>query len=388
MPKLCKNGNPLIISYRYKIAAKVLAQTNGLKLDKKFENNLDKLFNTKDIHLGLKKEFKGKVIWTTTKVTSLVAAVWVGISGLAGFTNATITGATAAEKSSDSSIVGENQSYNTNQYSDAIQETINIQDSTESILETDTQNISSDPASLPISANSKINTYADAGKDFMQKLGEIYEYNTGKKPDINLSSLGLKNIGYAQTTIYKVTIGDQVYRFSSMSTYPSNNMYLEQVLNTIEGAEVTKYTGDIAYISQDGETSNAICDSFGNPVKSGNILGPGEIYNQSYLNWSRNNGYDTSSLSDSALMAYYLMNNNAQDPELSKALGYLVPLAKQIDETFLTEKSDSYTVQLYASMAQEIADDFNSSTMSQGSQTYDDSYDLDTNSDYDYDDER
>lgn len=387
MPRLCKNGNPLIISYRYKIAAKVLAQTNGLKLDKKFENNLDKLFNTKDIHLGLKKEFKGKVIGAITKATSLGAAVWLGISSLAGFANATITGATAAEKDdTPPAHVDENSNYNKDQYSEAIEKTIETNNPTEPILETVSQSITTDNNELPISNSTKISDYTDAGKDFMQKASEIYKYNTGE--DIDLSSMGLKNIGYAETTIYTATLGDEVYRFSGMSTNGSNNTYLENVLASL-GANVTKSNGHITYITSDGETSIAICDSSGNPVKSGNIMNSNGMYKQKFISAAKNdleeNGIDIEGMTDEQFMAYYLFYNNDQNENLSRALGPLVPLARQMNDTFITKKTDPYTIQVYADLSNKIGNDFNDSTKSKGDQTYDTDYTTDTSSDHDYD---
>ena len=383
--KMTKNRASRLLS-DYRKDAEKLAREKGI-LTEAFSEKLGNTFQLKTLISGIKDLKKQTFASKGKKIAALT-----GLGGLVGggFSVANAFASTAATidpiniPETSPAYVDSNFDYES-QYPDYVQETANldVQNTTEPNIEI------VDSAKLPISNSINIKSYTDAGKDFMQKAAEIYKYNTGA--DIDLSYLGLKNIGYAETTIYTATLGDQVYRFSGMSTEASNNINLENALTSL-GAEVTKTNGNIVYITPDGEKSIAICDSKGNPVKSGNVMGNGGMYNQQFIASAKadleENGIDTEGMSEQEFIGYYLLSNSDQNEELSRAIAPLVPLARQMENTFRTDKSDSYTVQVYAQMSEEIGNDFNTSTMSKDSQTYDFNYNVDNNSNYDYEDER
>ena len=388
--EVMQTGYHKMILLRYKSAAKKLAESNKISTNTKFTNNLNKLFDIDDVTLGLKKEFRGRFVADTVKAASIAAIAGLSAAGASGLFSSFVAETKAAENNNPAHV---EQIPDDNRYSDFDIDSNDLSISTDEEVvvigaegANKTSNISVDSDLLPISNGININSYSDAGKDFIQKVSEIYKYNTGE--DIDLSDLGLKNIGYAETTIYTATLGDQVYRFSGMGTEPSNNINLENALTSL-GAEVTKSKGNIVYITPDGEKSIAICDSMGNPVKSGNVMSSGGMYNQQFIVSAKAdleaNGIDTEGMSEQEFIGYYLLSNNDQNEELSIAMGPLVPLARQMDNTFRTDKSDPYTVQIYAQMSEEIGNDFNTSTMNQGTQTYDIDYTTDNNPDYDYD---
>lgn len=390
--KQMKSRNAFCILLNYRNRSKKFVKENGI--DSTIESRLDETFGVKfdDTIKGFNSEFKARLFSKIPKIFKktafLALTAGIGITAASGFVGAIISEADAAGKTDvePPAHVDENSNYNKDQYSEAIEKTIETNNPTEPILETVSQSITTDNNELPISNSTKISDYTDAGKDFMQKASEIYKYNTGE--DIDLSSMGLKNIGYAETTIYTATLGDEVYRFSGMSTNGSNNTYLENVLASL-GANVTKSNGHITYITSDGETSIAICDSSGNPVKSGNIMNSNGMYKQKFISAAKNdleeNGIDIEGMTDEQFMAYYLFYNNDQNENLSRALGPLVPLARQMNDTFITKKTDPYTIQVYADLSNKIGNDFNDSTKSKGDQTYDTDYTTDTSSDHDYD---
>lgn len=370
-----QSNSSLAILARYKIAAKALAKSNGIEVNKEFENNLNKLFDTNQIKLDLNKEFRGRIFKATTKAASLAAAAQLAFTGFTGFVSTVTAGVSAAEqKQTTSGYVEQNPDYD-NQYPDFAKE------NTDAVVETTTQAENTN-SELPISNSININDYSDAGKDFMQKLSEIYKYNTGE--EIDLSSLGVKNIGFAETTIYTATIGNETYKFSGMSSDASNNTYLENALTSL-GGDVTKSNGSIVYITSDGEQSIAICDSMGNPIKSGNVMGPGGMYNPKFIASAKEdlemNGIDTDGITEEQFIGYWLCYNDVQNENLSKSISPIFSLAKYMNDHFRTDKADPYTVQLYSQMSEEIGNDFNNSAANKDSQTYDDAYTADYDND-------
>lgn len=347
-----RRGNNAVLLLKYKIDAEALAQETGI-LNTTFQDKLKQTFSIRDVKFSLGKELKHDLVPKGAAISALVLSGALILS----IPNAKDANAHNAEVSPHASYT-QTSSYETPSYSDDLE--VSIQEG----VATPT----APQEALPISNSIKINSYATAGQDFMQKAEEIYKYNTGS--EIDLSDLGYDNIGQGGTKILVATLGDKTYSFSTMSNFTTNPENLRRALEAV-GATVDSYDTTVTYITRNGK-SIAICDASGNPIRSGKVLeesygGGGQMYNQGYVNSAKTlmerNGISSAGKTDAELVGYYLFNGPSdQNDELSRALGPLVPLASYMRTTFPYHpqgKEDSYAISQYAQKSKKIGDTFN-----------------------------
>ena len=335
-----KTGNASIILLQYKHQAAKLAKDENI-ISTAFVDNLNKAFSIDDVITGINQDIKGRFISTGKKI-----AIVAGIAGV-------------AIGSSIGLLKGINQSTAPQPTSSQAVET-----------QPDQKNL----ATEPIYVDKTFSSYSDAVEDFLEITAKKYKQDTGK--NIDISDLKYDDIGQGNTDIYTATLGNQTYQFSTISEFGSNYINLENALTAV-GATITKSEDTITYLSRDNK-SIAICDSDGNPVKSGNITeatldGSSQMYNQRYINSARNmmieNGIDPAGKTEAELIGYYLFNNNDQDPELSRALGYTSKLVSYMKNHFgygeQAPTLDGYknlsveaTYNLYGNKPVENSDDF------------------------------
>ena len=346
-----KKHSPMFLSLGYKTAAKDLAQRNDLA-NKVFLEKTDQAFDVNAPYISLSKDLNGKFIHAGAALvaaTTLSAVLIAGGFGLkradADLVQGDINPHTGITEVSPSSVVA----LSPEQAPEVSQDGI-------------------------FSNSININSYKTACEDFFQKTAEVYKYNTGK--DIDLSGYGQNNISVSNNArILEVEKDGVTYRISTQSNSASNPTYLREALDAL-GVSYTEYTSGLTCIidKYDDSKSIAIVDSQGNPVRSGKVLEPtvsggGYMYNQQMVQNGRAileaEGRDTSSLSEGACVAAYILSDsyNLQDPELSKALGETDGLASTIKDYFYYgtdgKSEDTYAVYVYGQNSAKFAQSFN-----------------------------
>ena len=329
-----QTGYAPILLLKSKRIASQLARDNQIA-NSDFSDKLNGTFKISDMNLALNREIRGTFVPIGTKITALTLASILALNG-------------ASHLISSKSDGTDNNHYG--------------------IFDIFKKDNSTKTTTPPISNSIDITSYETAVQDMLQKVSEVYKYNTGK--DIDLSKLNYDNIGSSKVKVYVASLGNETIRISSRSYFASNTKSIERALNSI-GAKYSTYEPSLIFLTQN-DKSLAICDDLGNSIKSGKIViettndAKSQIYNPDYINSAmkmmEENGIDSSRKTPDELMGYYLFNNTDQDPELSKALFEVAPLAQFIKNNFyeINNNEDPKILNEYKILSKQFAQKFNS----------------------------
>lgn len=346
-----RQHSPLLLSSIYKLAAKDLAERNDLA-NTAFLEKTDNVFTLDEVNISLSKDLRGRFFSAGKKLVASIA-----------LSAALVSGASMLLSQSVDTVPGI-----TDPHTSSVEPAPNIPSPVIAVSPEETPSLQNGVFSNSIN----INSFKTACDDFFQKTAEIYKFNTGE--DIDLTGYEQNDIGINRSArILEVEKDGVIYRISTQSSSPSGPTYLREALDAL-GVSYTEYSSRTTCIidKYDDTKSIAIVDSQGNPIRSGNILEPtgngGDMYNQQMVQNGRKileaEGRDTSSLSEGACVAAYILSDsyNTQNPELSRALGVTAGLADTIKTTFYSHggKDDNYAIYLYAQDSAKLAQSFNS----------------------------
>ena len=261
-----QTGYAPILLLKSKRIASQLARDNQIA-NSDFSDKLNGTFKISDMNLALNREIIGTFVPIGTKITALTLASILALNG-------------ASHLISSKSDGTDNNHYG--------------------IFDIFKKDNSTKTTTPPISNSIDITSYETAVQDMLQKVSEVYKYNTGK--DIDLSKLNYDNIGSSKVKVYVASLGNEMIRISSRSYFASNTKSIERALNSI-GAKYSTYEPSLIFLMQN-DKSLAICDDLGNSIKSGKIViettndAKSQIYNPDYINSAmkmmEENGIDSS----------------------------------------------------------------------------------------------